>query len=200
MNDRGCDLPTQSSSTASAALTLPVDGYPRSETDEIPVPTTGSAKIVSRAELITLRQLYKDANKTFVFTNGCFDLMHRGHAEYLCRARAIGDCLAVGLNSDAGVHALKGAGRPLLPQEDRAVLLAALECVSHVCIFPEQSVESLVADLLPDVLVKGGDYAHAEIVGRALVEENGGRVQALPLWQGLSSSELVRRIRALPDE
>ena len=138
--------------------------------------------------------------QTLVFTNGCFDLLHRGHVEYLHQARGLGDCLAVGLNDDAGVRALKGPGRPLLPQEDRAVLLAALECVSYVCVFPEESVESLVADLLPDVLVKGGDYAPKDIVGRDAVEKCGGKVLALPLWEGLSSSELVRRIKNLPHE
>lgn len=157
-------------------------------------------KIISRDELSAIRYEYQAAKQTFVFTNGCFDLLHRGHVEYLIRARALGDCLAVGLNDDAGVRALKGLGRPLIPQEDRAILLAALECVSHVCIFTEQSVASLVADLLPDILVKGGDYAREEIVGHEIVEAHGGQVRALPLWQGLSSSELIHRIRELPNE
>ena len=158
-----------------------------------------SPKILARSALITQREQLCRERRTVVFTNGCFDLLHRGHVEYLRQARALGDCLAVGLNDDESVHALKGPGRPIVPQEDRAALLAALQCVSHVCIFPEESVESLVNDLLPDVLVKGGDYAQKDIAGREIVEAHGGRVCALPLWQGLSSSDLINRIRGLPD-
>jgi rfaE bifunctional protein nucleotidyltransferase chain/domain len=158
-----------------------------------------SPKILARSALITQREQLCRERRTVVFTNGCFDLLHRGHVEYLRQARALGDCLAVGLNDDESVHALKGPGRPIVPQEDRAALLAALQCVSHVCIFPEESVESLVNDLLPDVLVKGGDYAQKDIVGREIVEAHGGRVCALPLWQGLSSSDLINRIRGLSD-
>ena len=163
-------------------------------------PHPSPRKIAARDELIAIRRQLATTRQTFVFTNGCFDLLHRGHIEYLQQARALGDCLAVGLNDDSGVRALKGPGRPLVPQADRAALLAALACVSYVCIFPEESVEHLVADLMPDILVKGGDYAPQNIVGRESVTAHGGRVCALPLWQGLSSSELVRRIRALPDE
>ena len=158
-----------------------------------------ASKNVTREQLLSIRHKLKAASQTFVFTNGCFDLLHRGHVEYLRQARALGDCLAVGLNDDESVHALKGPGRPIVPQEDRAALLAALQCVSHVCIFPEESVERLVNDLLPDVLVKGGDYAQKDIVGREIVEAHGGRVCALPLWQGLSSSDLINRIRGLSD-
>ena len=158
-----------------------------------------ASKNVTREQLLSIRLKLKAATQTFVFTNGCFDLLHRGHVEYLCQARALGDCLAVGLNDDESVHALKGPGRPIVLQEDRAALLAALQCVSHVCIFPEESVESLVNDLLPAVLVKGDDYAHKDIVGREIVEAHGGRVCALPLWQGFSSSDLINRIRGLPD-
>ena len=158
-----------------------------------------ASKNVTREQLLSIRHKLKAASQTFVFTNGCFDLLHRGHVEYLRQACALGDCLAVGLNDDESVHALKGPGRPVVLQEDRAALLAALQCVSHVCIFHEESVESLVNDLLPDVLVKGDDYAQKDIVGREIVEAHGGRVCALPLWQGLSSSDLINRIRGLPD-
>ncbi|MDP6699658.1 MAG: adenylyltransferase/cytidyltransferase family protein [Candidatus Latescibacteria bacterium] len=157
-------------------------------------------KLLELAELHATRRACAEARQTFVFTNGCFDLLHRGHVEYLQQARALGDCLAVGLNDDRSVRALKGPGRPLMPQADRAALLAALSCVNYVCIFSGASVEPLVADLLPDILVKGGDYAQKEIVGRRVVEAHGGQVQALPLWRGQSSSELVRRIKNLPDE
>ena len=158
----------------------------------------GSAKIITCDQLLAVRSQLKKARQTFVFTNGCFDLLHRGHVEYLRTARALGDCLAVGLNDDDGVRALKGRGRPLCPQGDRAAVLAALECVSHVCIFSGESVESLVAALAPDVLVKGGDYAPAAIVGRECVEARGGQVRALPLWPDISTTQLVERIKALP--
>jgi D-beta-D-heptose 7-phosphate kinase/D-beta-D-heptose 1-phosphate adenosyltransferase len=157
-----------------------------------------STKIVSRPELVTLRHRWRAEGKKVVFTNGCFDLLHRGHLECLRQARALGDCLMVGLNSDQSVRALKGPGRPIMGQEDRAELLAELECVSYVCLFDEPSVEPLVAALLPDVLVKGGDYTLEGIVGSAIVQSQGGRVQALPLWKGASTSALVQRLRELP--
>ena len=156
------------------------------------------AKIITCDQLLAVRSQLKKARQTFVFTNGCFDLLHRGHVEYLRAARALGDCLAVGLNDDDGVRALKGQGRPVCPQDDRAAVLAALECVSHVCIFSGESVESLVADLAPDVLVKGGDYAPAAIVGREHVEAHGGQVRALPLWPDFSTTQLIERFKALP--
>lgn len=156
------------------------------------------AKIITCDQLLAVRSQLKKAQQTFVFTNGCFDLLHRGHVEYLRAASALGDCLAVGLNDDDGVRALKGQGRPLCPQDDRAAVLAALECVSHVCIFSGESVESLVAALVPDVLVKGGDYAPAAIVGRQHVEACGGQVRVLPLWPDLSTTQLIERIKALP--
>lgn len=161
-------------------------------------PLAGPAKIITCDQLLAVRSQLKKARQTFVFTNGCFDLLHRGHVEYLRAARTLGDCLAVGLNDDAGVRALKGRGRPLCPQNDRAAVLAALECVSQVCIFSGESVESLVAALAPDVLVKGGDYAPAAIVGQGLVKARGGQVRTLPLWPGISTTQLVERIRALP--
>ena len=174
------------------------DTAARSESSIHHHPVIDGDKLITRKELVTIRRA--DPDRVFVFTNGCFDLLHRGHIEYLQQARALGDCLAVGLNDDSSVRALKGPGRPLVPQGDRAVLLAALACVDYVCIFSGASVEPLVADLLPDVLVKGGDYVREEIVGRHIVEAHGGQVQALPLWRGQSSSALVRRIKNLPDE
>ena len=168
------------------------------QSPDAPPALAGPAKIITCDQLLAVRSQAKKARRTFVFTNGCFDLLHRGHVEYLRAARALGDCLAVGLNDDDGVRALKGRGRPLCPQGDRAAVLAALECVSHVCIFSGESVESLVAALAPDVLVKGGDYAPAAIVGHAHVKAHGGQVRALPLWPGISTTQLVERIRALP--
>ncbi len=153
-----------------------------------------STKIVSRPALVAVRNDLRQKRQKVVFTNGCFDLFHRGHLECLRQARALGDCLIVGLNSDASVRALKGSGRPLYNEEDRAQLLAELECVSYVCIFAEYSVEDLVRELLPDILVKGGDYNCETIVGHCCVEECGGRVVVVPLWSGVSTSEVLRRI------
>ena len=128
-----------------------------------------------------------------VFTNGCFDVIHRGHVEVLARARDLGDRLLVGLNGDDSVRRLKGPGRPLQPELDRAACLAALESVDAVVLFDEDTPAELIAELLPDVLVKGGDYAPEEVVGRETVEANGGRLVIIELIEGLSTSELIER-------
>jgi D-beta-D-heptose 7-phosphate kinase/D-beta-D-heptose 1-phosphate adenosyltransferase len=130
-----------------------------------------------------------------VFTNGCFDLVHPGHVRYLAAARALGDALVVGLNDDASVRRLKGAGRPILSASERAEVLAALAAVDHLILFPEDTPRRLVAELLPDVLVKGADWAAADIVGGDEVRAAGGRVERVDLVPGVSTSELVRRIR-----
>ncbi|MEE3235539.1 MAG: adenylyltransferase/cytidyltransferase family protein [Candidatus Latescibacterota bacterium] len=152
------------------------------------------AKIVSRSELLVIRKDLRMLGQRVVFTNGCFDLIHRGHVEMLMEARSFGDVLVVGLNSDKGVRALKGLARPLFREEDRAVLLSAFECVSYVCIFDEISVESFVCALLPDVLVKGGDYSESDVVGKDAVIANGGRVQILSLWPDTSTTQLIDKI------
>ncbi|MCK4302875.1 MAG: D-glycero-beta-D-manno-heptose 1-phosphate adenylyltransferase [Candidatus Eisenbacteria sp.] len=130
-----------------------------------------------------------------VFTNGCFDLMHAGHAALLEAAAAGGDALVVGLNSDASVSRLKGAGRPLVPQHARALLVASLRAVDYVVIFGEDTPAQLIEQLLPDVLIKGEDYPLDQIVGREVVESHGGRVVRLPLLEGFSTSALIRRLR-----
>ena len=155
--------------------------------------------IVSRSDLIEIRQHLRQQQKKVVFTNGCFDLLHRGHVEYLRQARKLGDVLMVGLNSDASVQTLKGPNRPLMSQEDRAAILAELRSVSYICIFDEPSVEPLVADLLPDILVKGGDYKPEEIVGHELVERAGGVAQSLILQSGCSTSTLLHKLRGLQE-
>jgi rfaE bifunctional protein nucleotidyltransferase chain/domain len=133
---------------------------------------------------------------TLVFTNGVFDLLHRGHVDYLTRARALGDELLVAVNTDASVRRLgKGDDRPLNAQADRALLLAALECVDWVCLFDEDTPRELIAAVLPDVLVKGGDYAPSEVVGRAEVEDAGGRLEIIPFTDGYSTSDLLDHIR-----
>ena len=131
-----------------------------------------------------------------VLANGCFDLLHRGHAAYLAEARALGDRLVVGVNTDASFRRLnKGPGRPVVSEEDRAYLLAALASVDAVCLFDEDTPRALVSRLLPDILVKGGDYRIAEVVGKDEVEAAGGRVVLIPFVQGYSTTELIRRIR-----
>jgi len=133
--------------------------------------------------------------RRFVFTNGCFDLIHPGHTELLRRARSFGDYLLVGLNSDRSVRALKGPNRPVQGELARAQVVAALASVDYVVLFDEDTPLRLIQELVPDVLVKGGDYTPATVVGREVVERAGGRVQVVPLIPGFSSSQITERIR-----
>lgn len=130
-----------------------------------------------------------------VFTNGCFDILHVGHARYLQAARELGDALLVAINSDRSVRELKGASRPVVNENERAELLAALACVDYVTIFDDLSPRQLIASALPAVLVKGGDYALDEIHGREEVEAAGGRVVAVPVVEGASTSSIIERIK-----
>jgi rfaE bifunctional protein nucleotidyltransferase chain/domain len=158
------------------------------------------AKVTSRAELSKLLAARRAKSHRIVFTNGCFDLMHIGHTRYLESARGLGDLLVVGVNSDASVRALnKGPGRPIVPEAQRAEVLAALGCVDYVVIFDEPDPERLIADLQPDVLVKGGDWALDRIVGREIVEARGGAVRTIPLVQGISTTTLLKKIASLKD-
>ena len=156
-------------------------------------PVAPAEKVLTREEL--LERYGRPRRGTLVFTNGCFDLLHRGHVEYLYAARALGDALVVGLNTDDSVRRLKGEGRPLNSQEDRAVVLAGLGCVDAVTFFDEDTPRNLIAALLPDILVKGGDYRPENVVGREEVEAAGGRVVILPYLEGRSTTGLVRRIQ-----
>jgi D-beta-D-heptose 7-phosphate kinase/D-beta-D-heptose 1-phosphate adenosyltransferase len=149
---------------------------------------------VSRKELVEIRRQARREGRTVVFTNGCFDLIHRGHVEYLTRARSLGDLLVVGLNTDRSVQRLKGPGRPLNGQEDRARVLAALEMVDYVCPFDENTPAELIAEVSPEVLVKGGDYGPDQIVGRDTVQAAGGKVVVIPLAEGYSTSGIIGRI------
>jgi D-beta-D-heptose 7-phosphate kinase/D-beta-D-heptose 1-phosphate adenosyltransferase len=161
--------------------------------------TTRGNKIVDLLALVAAREAHRRAGRTVVWTNGCFDLFHAGHARSLAAAARLGDVLVVGLNSDESVRRLKGSGRPLVSAADRAEVLAALECVDHVVVFEETDPVAVLARLRPDVHCKGADYAppHGKpIPERALVEGYGGRVEFLPLILGLSTTELVRRIRS----
>ena len=139
---------------------------------------------------------WRAAGETIVFTNGVFDLLHRGHVEYLEEARALGDRLVVGLNSDASVRRIKGPLRPIVSESERAELLAALACVDRVVVFEDDTPAALIREISPQVLVKGGDWALEEIVGRDTVEALGGRVERIRLREGLSTSLLVQRILA----
>lgn len=154
-------------------------------------------KILSVEQMQTERARLREEGKCLVFTNGCFDLLHTGHTTYLKFAREQGDALVVGLNSDASVHRNKGATRPILPERERALVLAALEMVDYVVLFDEDEPAPLVEQLLPDVLVKGEDWAHY-VSGREVVEANGGRVVLAKLVEGRSTTSIIERIRSLP--
>lgn len=137
----------------------------------------------------------KRNGKRVVFTNGCFDLLHPGHLKSLEKARALGDFLIVGLNSDESVRTLKGPGRPVIPAEERAEILASLECVDAVMIFDELTPQKVIAALLPDILVKGGDWPGNQIVGREEVEAAGGKVVLVDVAPGYSTSDILKKIR-----
>jgi len=158
-----------------------------------------SKKILSQQELLNERARLRDVGQKLVFTNGVFDILHVGHVRYLHQARELGDALVVAINSDGSARQLKGEGRPLTAENDRAEILAALACVDYVTIFDDISPRSLIAELLPDVLVKGGDYALDQIHGREEVESAGGRVVSLPFVQGISTTGMLSRINQIKE-
>ena len=151
-------------------------------------------KILTSEEMLGERQRLRAAGVRLVFTNGVFDLLHVGHVRYLTQARALGDALVVAINSDRTVRELKGPQRPVFNEGERAEILAALRVVDYVTIFDDISPRSLIATLLPDVLVKGGDYGLDQIHGREEVEAAGGRVISLPFVDGASTTTLIERI------
>ncbi|HUJ51344.1 MAG TPA: adenylyltransferase/cytidyltransferase family protein [Bryobacteraceae bacterium] len=151
--------------------------------------------VYSRPDLIAARADWKRAGKTVVFTNGCYDILHPGHIRLLESARSLGDVLILALNTDAGVQRLKGPTRPLISQDDRAELAAALQAVDAITFFDEDTPRELIAAVLPDVLVKGADWSHF-IAGREEVEAAGGKVLALPLEPGYSTTGIVEEIIA----
>jgi rfaE bifunctional protein nucleotidyltransferase chain/domain len=158
---------------------------------------TTSHKVIDKDAAARWVQDLRGRGQKVVFSNGCFDLLHRGHVAYLEEARSRGDALIIGVNTDASVERLnKGPGRPLTPEADRARVLAALACVDRVVLFDEDTPLELITLLKPDVLVKGGDYQLHEIVGREVVEARGGKVLALPFVAGYSTSALIDRIRS----
>lgn len=152
-------------------------------------------KVTSPSALSRLVQRAKARGEKIVFTNGCYDLLHAGHVALLERAKRYGDRLIVAINSDRSMRRLKGPARPIVSQHDRALLLAALECVDYVTIFDTPTPQRLIAHLKPHVLVKGADWGAGEIVGRNVVERAGGRVVRVPLLKGYSTSRLIARIQ-----
>lgn len=152
-------------------------------------------KFYSRAELVAQRALWKQEGKTVVFTNGCYDLLHPGHIRLLEQARSLGDILILALNSDSSVQRLKGPSRPLIPETERAALSTGLAAVDAVTLFDEDTPRELIAAVLPDVLVKGADWAHW-IAGREEVEAAGGKVLALALEPGYSTTGIVETLLA----
>ena len=153
-------------------------------------------EILTLEEAKRRRKAARILGRRFVFTNGCFDLIHPGHTELLRRARSLGHYLLVGLNSDRSVRAIKGPERPVQGELARATVVAALASVDYVVLFDEETPLRLIEEILPDVLVKGGDYAPAKVVGREAVERAGGQVHLIPLVPGFSSSSLADRIRS----
>ena len=160
----------------------------------------GGRVILDREELLRVRAELRAAGRSLVFTNGCFDILHVGHVRYLAGARRLGDALLVAVNSDRSVRALKGEGRPVTGEAERAEMLAALASVDFVTVFDEESPRGLISEVLPDVLVKGGDYAPSEIHGREEVEAAGGRVLALPFVEGASTTGIIERVRAVTSD
>lgn len=155
-------------------------------------------KIFSGAEdFLPVCRRWKRAGDKVVFTNGCFDIIHRGHIDYLARTAGLGDRLVVGLNSDDSVYRLKGAGRPVMDEESRAFILAALFFVDAVVLFTDDTPETLISQILPDFLVKGSDYEIHEIAGQDTVLSNGGRVETITLVPGFSTSDIIGKIRKL---
>jgi rfaE bifunctional protein nucleotidyltransferase chain/domain len=148
-------------------------------------------------EAIERRRSWRESGMTVVFTNGHFDLLHVGHLDYLEKARALGDALIVGINDDGSTTRLKGEGRPLVPAAERARLLAALNPVSLVVIFPEDTADNIINALKPDIYAKGGDYAHKVLPERPTVEAYGGRVELIDYLPDHSTSNLIDRVKAL---
>lgn len=150
--------------------------------------------VVPLKKLLAIRARLGRAGKRVVFTNGTFDILHRGHVEYLAAARRMGDVLVVGLNSDASIRRIKGSGRPINRARDRAAVLGALSSVDYVCLFTQDTPAEVIRRLLPDVLVKGADWKKSAIVGRDVVEGHGGTVRTVRLTPGRSTSGVIRRV------
>ena len=158
-------------------------------------PDNVSKKLKSLDEVAAIAAQARQSGRIVVFTNGCFDLLHRGHVHILRQAKATGDLLIVAINSDRSVKSIKDASRPILPETDRVELIAAMEMVDYVVLFDEPDPYRLIAAIKPDVLAKGGDWSTDKIVGADVVAENGGRVTVIPYLPGFSTTEIIERIR-----
>ena len=152
------------------------------------------SEVKSLNELIILRKKLKEENKKVVFTNGVFDLIHSGHVDYLIKAKALGDVLIVGMNSDASVKRIKGNSRPILSENERAFVISNLKPVDFVTVFEEDTPANLIQNIIPDVLVKGADWSLDKIVGRDIVEANGGEVKAIEFVNDQSTSKIIKSI------
>lgn len=154
-------------------------------------------KLVTLPEIKILSRQYKEAKKTIVFTNGCFDILHAGHVKYLTQAAEFGDILILGLNSDASVKSIKGEKRPVIGQDHRAIVIAALSCIDYIVLFDEPDPETLIETICPDVLVKGADWPEDQIVGADFVKQNKGRIERVALEPDLSTTKIIERIGEL---
>lgn len=152
-------------------------------------------KIYTLSDLKTRIEQWKSAKEKIVFTNGCFDILHKGHLEVLAKTADLGNRLIIGLNSDSSIKNLKGGGRPIVDENSRAILLAAFSFVDAVVLFSEQTPLNLIAEIKPDILAKGGDYKITEIVGHEVVQQNGGEVITIPLIEGFSSTNIIDKIQ-----
>ncbi len=152
-------------------------------------------KILARQELKAELDRLKEAGKRIVFTNGCFDILHAGHVTYLQAAKAAGDLLVLALNSDSSIRVIKGEKRPLIPEDQRAQVVAALGCVDYVTVFAEDTPLELIRYLKPDILVKGGDWKEEQLAGGADVKSWGGKVLLIPVVPGISTTNIVEKIR-----
>ena len=154
-----------------------------------------NSKIYSLNSLTTQVEKWKATGNKVIFTNGCFDIIHRGHIEVLARTADLGDKLIIGLNSDQSIQKLKGEDRPIIDEQSRAILLAALSFVDAIVLFSEETPLKLIIDLLPDVLAKGGDYEIETIVGHQIIQNNGGEVRLVPFVDGFSSTKIIDKIK-----
>jgi D-beta-D-heptose 7-phosphate kinase/D-beta-D-heptose 1-phosphate adenosyltransferase len=157
---------------------------------------TIAEKIVELSDLIKIRDLYRQQHKKVVFTNGCFDIIHAGHALYLQEAKTYGDVLILGLNSDNSIKRLKGDSRPINNQDDRAIVLASMAAIDYIVIFNEDTPYDLIKSLNPDVLVKGGDWTTDQIVGSDIVLNNNGKVFSLSFLEGKSTTSIIKKVKA----
>ncbi|MDP3791951.1 MAG: D-glycero-beta-D-manno-heptose 1-phosphate adenylyltransferase [Candidatus Omnitrophota bacterium] len=153
-----------------------------------------SAKTLDSKKLANLLKRLRSKGRRVVFTNGCFDILHVGHVDYLSKAKSLGDILVVGLNSDSSVKKIKGKGRPINNARDRAKVLSALSCVDYISVFGESTPERLIRQLKPDTLVKGGDWKIEDIVGGEFVKSHGGKVKRIPFVRGYSTTSLIKKI------